>query len=170
MPETLRLTEQPLPVYMTIGADDPYRITIDRIHELQYTLDLMRTWQYSKVLSGYTRSGVVAQLMEACAEHGHARMHEQQLGIIHPYAVQLAIYFISSLSKSASDPECGVDRDGEINLEWYGAKGHMLTLSIGASGRITYAYLHGDQHERGALRMEDRIPARLLDLIQRFGV
>lgn len=169
MPETIRLTESALPVYMTIGADDPFRITRDRIQELQYTLALLNAWRLSSTLAGPTRAKALTQLMQACAEHAAARKHEQALEAIHPYAVQLAIYFISSLPPGLPDPECGVDRDGEINLEWFGAKGHVLTLSINGAGRITYAYLHGDQHERGALAMKDRIPPRLLELIRLFA-
>jgi hypothetical protein len=169
MPETLRLTESQLPVYMTIGADDPFRITRDRIQELQYTIQLLNAWRLSSALAGPTRARAITHLLEACAEHVAARREETSLGVIHPYAVQLAIYFISALPTGTRDPECGVDRDGDINLEWYGAKGHVLTLSINGGGRITYAYLHGDQHERGALAMKDRIPPRLLELIQHFA-
>lgn len=154
---------------MTVGTEDRYRITVDMIGELRHSLELLQAWEYSKVLSERTRSGAMAQLMDACAEHGQARSHERDLGIIRPYAVQLAMYFISALPSGAKDPECGVDRDGEINLEWFGARGHLLTLSIGASGRITYAYLHGAEHERGAVEMNDRIPKRLLELIMKFS-
>ena len=121
------------------------------------------------MLSGQMRTRSMLQLLDACAEHGAARRMEQSLGMIHAYAVQLAIYFISALPLGVKDPECGVDHDGDINLEWFGARGHVLTLSINATGRITYAYVHGDQHERGALTMQERIPSRLLDLIQRFA-
>ncbi len=169
MPETIRLNEAPLPVYMTVGTEDHFRISVDRTGELGHSMELLRAWEYSKVLSERTRSGAMAQLMAACAEHGQARFHERDLGIIHPYAVQLAIYFISALPAGAKDPECGVDRDGEINLEWFGARGHLLTLSIGPNGRITYAYLHGTGHERGAMEMNDRIPERLLELILGFS-
>ncbi len=169
MPTTIRLTEPHLPVFMTIGADDAYRITEDHTHELRYTLELLRAWQFSDALSNITRSHALGGLMAACAEHNQGLHHEATLGPIHPYAVQLAIYFISALPKELPDPECGVDRDGEVNLEWFGAKGHLLTLSINGTGRIAYAYLHGDQHERGALRMQDHLPKRLLELISHFN-
>lgn len=157
-----------LPVYMTIGPDDPFRITRDSTQELQYTIQLLNDWRFSSTLAGPTRALAITHLLEACAEHAAARREEISLGGIHPYAVQLAIYFISALPTAAKDPECGVDRDGDINLEWFGARGHVLSLSLNGAGRITYAYLHGDQHERGALAMKDRIPPRLLELIQQF--
>jgi len=169
MPGTLHLTESALPVYMTIGADDQYRITADPTRELEFSLDMVERWRYSVMLSGQMRTRAMLQLLDACAEHSAARRREQSLGMIYRYSVQLAFYFISALPQHVRDPECGVDPDGDINLEWFGARGHMLTLSISATGRITYAYVHGDQHERGALPMQDRIPSRLLDLIQRFA-
>lgn len=154
---------------MTIGADDPYRITADPTRELEFSLDMVERWRFSVMLSGQMRTGAMLQLLDACAEHGAARREEPTLGMVHRYAVQLAFYFISALPMGSPDPECGVDHDGEPNLEWFGARGHMLTLSIAATGRITYAYLHGDQHERGAVAMSDRIPMRLLELIQKFA-
>ncbi len=169
MPNTLRITEPQLPVYMTIGPDDLFRTTHDWAQEMQYTIQLVNAWRLSSTLSGPTRAGALSQLMQACAEHGAARTQESTLRAIHPYAVQLAIYFISALPSGLKDPECGVDRDGDINLEWFGARGHMLSMSINGVGRITYAYLHGNEHERGALAMQERIPSRLLDLIQRFA-
>ena len=41
-----------------------------------------------------------------------------------------------------------------------------IIASIAATGRITYAYLHGEQNERGTVGMGDRIPPRLLELIR----
>lgn len=169
MPHTLRLTEPQLPVYMTIGPDDLFRVTHDPINELRYSIELLNAWRLSTTLAGRTRAHAITQLLQACAEHTDARHREPSMRPIHPYAVKLAIYFISGLPTSSKDPECGVDRDGDINLEWFGARGHVLSISISGVGRITYAYLHGDQHERGALAMQERIPGRLLDLIQRFA-
>lgn len=168
MPGTLHLTEPAVPVYMTIGADDPYRITADPTRELEFSLVMVDRWRFSVRLSGQMRTRPMLQLLDACAEHGAARRVEPSLGMVYRYAVQLAFYCISALPPGAQDPECGVDRDGEINLEWFGARGHVLTLSIAATGRITYAYLHGEHHERGALAMSDRIPPRLLELIRLF--
>lgn len=169
MPQTLRLTEHQLPVYMTIGPDDLFRVTKDRINELHYSIELLNAWRLSATLAGRTRAHAIAQLLLSCAEHADARQHEPSMGAIHPYAVKLAIYFISALPNGSKDPECGVDRDGDINLEWFGARGHVLSISISGVGRITYAYLHGNEHECGALAMQERIPGRLLDLIQRFA-
>ena len=56
MPQTLLLSETPLPVYMTIGADDPYRITKDPTRELEFTMEMVHRWQYSVMLSGHMRT------------------------------------------------------------------------------------------------------------------
>ncbi|MBK6551877.1 MAG: hypothetical protein IPG11_15940 [Flavobacteriales bacterium] len=80
----------------------------------------------------------------------------------------MAIYFISALPKELPDPECGVDRDGEVNLEWFGSQGHLLTLSISGTGRTHTRTCMGDQHERGAIRMQEQLPARLVELVGRL--
>jgi hypothetical protein len=62
-----------------------------------------------------------------------------------------------------------VHPDGEISFSWIGAKGHRLSMAIGPTGRITYAYRRLPDKLNGTAWMGDRIPSALVDHIATFA-
>lgn len=80
-----------------------------------------------------------------------------------------ALRFVDALPMGLPEPELGVHPDGELSFSWIGSKGHRLSMAIGPTGRITYAYRRLPDKQNGTAWMGDRIPRALLDHIITFA-
>jgi hypothetical protein len=67
-----------------------------------------------------------------------------------PMAVDNAAAFIRSLPLDMMQPEVAVDPDGQISLEWFGAKDRIFSISFSDRGRVAYAGIDGTDRWRGA--------------------
>ena len=65
-------------------------------------------------------------------------------------AIESAAAFIRALPSSVIQPEVAVDPDGQISLEWFGAKDRIFSISFGDRGRVAYAGIDGSDRWRGA--------------------
>jgi hypothetical protein len=81
-----------------------------------------------------------------------------------------ALRFVDALPMGLPEPDPGVDPDGEISLSWIGGKGHRLSLSLGPTGRISYAYRIGPRRRNGTEWFGDTIPDELLEYIGTFPI
>jgi hypothetical protein len=80
---------------------------------------------------------------------------------------QLAKRFIWALPSSLSAPELTVDRDGEINFDWFGLRGRMLTVSLRKDGRIAYACrISQRRNYSGTEEFIDSIPKKIVESIK----
>lgn len=79
-----------------------------------------------------------------------------------------ACRFVLSLPRGCAMPESDADSDGEISLSWIGERGHRLSLSIGSTGRVSYAFRKGARRLNGTVWFTDRINDDLLRLIYTF--
>ena len=52
---------------------------------------------------------------------------------------QVAKRFILALPTVLPMPELTVDRDGEINFDWFGSSGQIFSVSLRHDGRLVYA-------------------------------
>jgi len=76
-------------------------------------------------------------------------------------AYDFAKTFIKALPTTAPLPELNADPDGEVSLDWSFGKRRALTVSIGPTGRCTFAWVHGQRSNRGTDWIEDEIPASI---------
>jgi hypothetical protein len=67
-----------------------------------------------------------------------------------PLAVEAAADFIRALPQDMMQPEVAVDPDGQISLEWFGAKDRIFSISFSDRGRVAYAGIDGTDRWRGA--------------------
>jgi hypothetical protein len=81
---------------------------------------------------------------------------------IDPYAYMYAQFFVNALPNSAPIPEVSADSDGEVALDWFFGDRKALTVSIGPTGRCTFAWMNGQSTNRGTDWMEDDIPASIV--------
>jgi hypothetical protein len=64
----------------------------------------------------------------------------------------------------------GADPDGEISFEWYRGPRRILTLSIGADRRLSYAGLFGSSKVNGVEYLRDELPEPVVANLRRlFG-
>jgi hypothetical protein len=79
-----------------------------------------------------------------------------------------ALRFVDALPIGFVEPVIAVHPDGEIAFSWIGSKGHRLSLAIGPTGRITYAFRRLPRKLNGTEWLGDRIPESLLQYIGTF--
>lgn len=65
-------------------------------------------------------------------------------------AIEAAAAFIRALPSSMIQPDVAVDPDGQVSLEWFGAKDRIFSISFGDRGRVAYAGIDGSDRWRGA--------------------
>jgi len=105
----------------------------------------------------------------AMAELEEVRLEANQVGWdgygalpLNPQAYHFARVFINALPTTAPSPEVGADTDGEVSLDWIFGDRKALTVSIGPTGRCTYAWMLGRDTQRGTGWIEDEIPATIV--------
>lgn len=76
-----------------------------------------------------------------------------------PLACVHARLFLNTLPTTAPIPEVSADPDGEVALDWDFGERKALTVSIGPTGRCTFAWMNGQSTIRGTEWMDDEIPA-----------
>lgn len=79
-----------------------------------------------------------------------------------------ALRFVDALPIGLPEPDPGVHPDGELSFSWIGVKGHRLSIAIGPTGRITYAYRRLPSKLNGTEYLGDTIPSALLGYIRTF--
>ena len=70
--------------------------------------------------------------------------------------------FLESLPTTAPSPDVSADPDGEVSLDWVFGPRKALTLSIGANGRCSYAWIRGKRTSRGTEWLDDEVPTNIL--------
>jgi len=87
---------------------------------------------------------------------------------VEPSSLENALRFVDALPMGLPEPEPGVHPDGELAFSWIGTKGHRLSIAIGPTGRVTYAYRRLPSKMNGTEWLGDRIPRSLLEYITSF--
>jgi hypothetical protein len=80
---------------------------------------------------------------------------------LNPLAYYFAQVFLSALPTTAPSPEVSADPDGEVSFDWFFGERKALSISIGATGRCTFAWMLGQSTFRGTDWIEDEIPASI---------
>ncbi|CAE6814069.1 hypothetical protein R69746_05752 [Paraburkholderia aspalathi] len=104
-----------------------------------------------------TASAVESELLALAAEND--RLSKVTLA----KAVQFAI----ALPSDIAQPEVSVDPDGEVAFDW-ADNVNILSVSVGAAGRITYAGKLEAVSISDTLRFTERLPSSLGDVLKSF--
>jgi hypothetical protein len=78
-----------------------------------------------------------------------------------------AVQFAIALPSDIAQPEVSVDPDGEVAFDW-ADNVNILSVSVGAAGRITYAGKFEAVSTSDTLRFTERIPRSLGDALKSF--
>lgn len=100
-------------------------------------------------------------LANECAQEGwdggDARPIDRQ-------AVSKANAFIRALPDSLPLPEIAPEPDGAVSLDWIRSRNRLLSVSVGASDRLAFAWLDGVDRGHGVARfVEGIVPTRIVD-------
>ncbi|MBD3237473.1 MAG: hypothetical protein GF330_12275 [Candidatus Eisenbacteria bacterium] len=74
---------------------------------------------------------------------------------------------VLSLPEQWLDFEVGVDPDGECSLDWFGPGGAQLAVSIGPSGRLSYAASFGLARVAGVEFFSGSVPGSIALCLER---
>lgn len=86
-----------------------------------------------------------------------------------PRALRRAEDLIESLPDDFPLPEFSIEPDGCVSLDWMPAAYRTLTVSVGVSDRLPYAWVDGTDRGHAVARLVDgQLPPRILSEIRRF--
>lgn len=81
--------------------------------------------------------------------------------------VERAVSFIRALPADVALPDVGVDPDGSIAFDWIVTRARVFSVSVGATGRLAFAWIDGTDRGHGVARFDgDAVPARVLEGIR----
>lgn len=78
-----------------------------------------------------------------------------------------ALRFLNTLPMSTPSPEVAVDPDGEFSFDWYNGPRNVLSVSIGQSGRISYAAHIGRKRYHGTEYFSDELPVAIIENLEK---
>lgn len=65
-------------------------------------------------------------------------------------------------------PDIAIDPDGEISLDWVVASARMLSISVGESDRLAWAWLDGSERTHGVFQFRNSLPEWMLVKLREF--
>ena len=108
---------------------------------------------------------VLTQLDEVCAEASHEGWDGYGARPLGPGAYGFAKIFLNALPSTVPLPELSADADGEVSLDWIFGERRALTVSIGPTGRCTFAWMLGQRAYQGTDWIEDEIPEEIVSAL-----
>ena len=88
---------------------------------------------------------------------------------VSPHALRHAEDLIASLPEDLPLPECSIEPDGCVALHWMPASYRTLSLSVGESDQVPYAWVDGSDRGHAVTKLIDgQLPPRILAEIRRF--
>lgn len=67
--------------------------------------------------------------------------------------------FLETLPHIPIDPDIAIDPDGEVSFAWHKAPRQLFTVSVGRTGRLSYAGIFGDVNTYGTEYFNDQVPS-----------
>lgn len=83
-------------------------------------------------------------------------------------AYESASLFLDLLPSSAPDPEIAIDPDGDVSFDWHYGPRANFSVSVNATGQLSYAGLYGWNSNYGTDSISDGLPRAILDNLRRL--
>ncbi len=115
---------------------------------------------------GATKASVLSQVQALVTECARPGWDANEAEPISKGAASRAADFIRALPESVPLPELAPEPDGSISFDWIRSRSRLLSLSVGESDRLPYAWFHGGDHGHGVVVFDGKaIPP---DIIERL--
>ena len=86
-----------------------------------------------------------------------------------PATLDQAVRFIQAIPEDLPMPEISAEMDGAISMDWMHSRRRRLSISVGSTDRLAYAWLDGTRKGHGVERFDQlTVPARILEEISRL--
>jgi hypothetical protein len=146
------------------GLIAPSRSTAqsDPAKKIEQMYEKVRLELLSSYVMGNPAEQVLAELEEVRSEASGEGWDGYGARPLSPGSFDFAIRFLNALPTDAPVPEASASPDGEISLDWIFGERKALTVSIGPTGRCTYAWMLGQSTNRGTAWVENEIPAPIV--------
>jgi len=113
------------------------------------------------------RGEAVSEVLSVAAKHSQARWDGEGAEPVSVLAIDRAIAFIRALPRSIPVPEIAAEPDGSISLDWIDSRSRVLSISIGVSDRLAFAWVDGTDQGHAVARFDgERIPPLILERIR----
>lgn len=136
-------------------------------------LELMEQEVRNHLLGSYavrhTAEAALAELEAARAEASEPGWNGYDSRPISIAAYENAKLFLSALPSTAPAPEISVDSDGDVALDWVLAPRKALSVSIGPTGRCSFAWMRGQRSYRGTEWLDEGIPSTIAEALWRLA-
>ena len=129
-------------------------------------LDKLHERVREHILNSYVMSNatekVLTELKEVREDASRTGWDGYDARPLDPDSYKFAIRFLNALPTSAPLPEVSADTEGEVALDWIFGKRKALTVSIGPTGRCTFAWMLGQKTYQGTDWIYDEIPEEIV--------
>jgi len=128
--------------------------------------DVVREQERSIALFG-DKDAAISEVWDLLSEAAESGWDGEDAEPVDRIAAENAIELIRSLPRGLPMPEVAVDPDGEITLDWIVARSRLLTVSVGPTDQLAYAWLNGGHRGRAVIPFDGHIfPQPLIRLIR----
>jgi hypothetical protein len=130
-------------------------------------IEIMQSAERSQALFG-EKAAALAQLAAVATECAEQGWDGADAAAVDSSAVLMAARFLRALPDGIPLPELAVEPDGSISLDWICSRNRLLSLSVGGSDRLAYAWLDGADRGHAVAHFDGQnVPPRVLESITR---
>lgn len=109
----------------------------------------------------------ISEIFAAAAEHSQPDWNGEGADPVSLLAADRAVTFIRAVPRGFPMPEIAPESDGSISLDWIYGRSRILSISVGVSERLAFAWIDGTDRGHAVARFDgDRIPPLILDRIR----
>ena len=116
----------------------------------------------------HVAESAVIELAEAAKEAAVRDWDGYGAHAIDPLAYHQAERFLRALPTTTPVPDVSVDPDGEVAISWNEGSDWVFSVSIGPTGKLSYAGLFGTGKAYGTEWFSNEIPVAVLDNLTRL--
>ena len=128
---------------------------------------VVATAERSRALFG-DKADAISQLWAMVKAHLEANWDNCDASPTDQTAAQNAVAFLRALPAGIALPEFAPEPDGAISLDWIESRNRLLSISVGTTNRLAYAWLDGADRGHGVAIFDGEVPERVLTEIRKL--
>ena len=114
-----------------------------------------------------TKASVLSQVQALVTECARSGWGASEAEPVYKCAAIRAADFIRALPEGVPLPELAPEPDGSISLDWIRSRNRLLSLSVGTSDRLPYAWVDGAENGHAVVFFDGKnIPPDILERIK----